>query len=158
MTIERAILIMVWLVCVIAMPIVIPKGRSREAALVFLSNQVISWTLSLFFVEMNWFSNPVREFPAASGSNFTNNYVLYPFISTVFYLYYPGGKNLLIKALYQIGFILFACGYVYAIEKYTNLVKFHHFHILLNGIVFFLGLNVTRLYGRWFFKAVRGRG
>ncbi|MEW9701103.1 CBO0543 family protein [Paenibacillus sp. SI8] len=152
MTIERAVLLTVWLVCLILIPITIPRARIREAVLVFLASQAITWTLSILFVEMGLLENPVREFPAATGTNFTNNYVLYPYLSTIFFLYYPLGKSLLRRICSQAVHLAIACIYVYAIKTYTDIVNYLHYNMFLTGIVFFLGMNVTRWYGYWFFK------
>ncbi|MFD0694489.1 CBO0543 family protein [Paenibacillus sp. GCM10027628] len=158
MTFERVILIIVWGIGLILIPLTIPKDRMREAALVFLANQMITWTLSVLFVEMGLFENPVREFPKAAGINFTNNYLLYPLSSTLFYLYYPKEKSPIIKVLYQACYVAVACIYVQAIATYTNLFKYVHFNAFYNGLVFFLGINAARFYGYWFFKKSHGEG
>ncbi|MBD0382524.1 CBO0543 family protein [Paenibacillus sedimenti] len=158
MTIERAILILIWLVAVILIPVAIPKDRTREAIVVFFANQMITWILSVLFVEMGWFENPVREFPKAAGTNFTDNYLLYPLTSTLFYLYYPREKSLLIRVLYQASYIVVACIYMQTIETYTDLLEFVHFNIFYNGIVLFLCVNAVRFYGHWFFKKHQKEG
>ncbi|TXK76095.1 CBO0543 family protein [Paenibacillus sp. N3.4] len=94
MTVDRTILITVWVVCLIIIPLTVPKKRAREAALLFLCNQTITWTLSVLFVEMNLYVNPIREFPFATGSNFTNNYLFFPLLSVIFNLYYPKTSHL----------------------------------------------------------------
>jgi hypothetical protein len=152
MTVERVILIMVWVVSILLIPIAIPKHRTREAVLFFLSTQMITWILSLLLVEWSFLENSIREFPAASGSNFTNNYFFFPFISTVFSLYYPSQKPAYIKVLYQVRFILFVGTYLAFISTYTDILHYIHFNVFLHMLMLSLIFNVSRMYGGWFFQ------
>ncbi|MEC0227093.1 CBO0543 family protein [Paenibacillus alba] len=152
MTVERAILIWVWVLCIVLIPILIPKRRSREAILLFLANQLLTWILSVMFVEWGLLENPIREFPAASGSNFTNNYLLFPFLSTLFSLYYPNHKSFGLQVLYQIMFVLGGGIYIACISKYTELLRYIHLNVYLQMLVTLIVINMTRLYGIWFFQ------
>ncbi|WP_141225065.1 CBO0543 family protein [Paenibacillus sp. yr247] len=155
---ERTILIMVWVVCIVLIPITIPKNRTREAVLLFLSTQLITWILSLLYVEGKLLEYPIREFPAATGSNFTNNYLFFPFLSTLFSLYYPKQKSIYIEVLYQAGFILFVGAYLALIATYTGTLHYIHFNLFIHMLMNVLVFNVIRTYGAWFFQKKTHRG
>ncbi|GFZ81249.1 hypothetical protein GCM10008018_28610 [Paenibacillus marchantiophytorum] len=152
MSVERAILILAWVICMTLMPILVPKNRIRQAVLLFLSTQLITWVLSVMFVEWGFYENPIREFPAASGSNFTNNYLLFPFISTMFSLYYPNSKSSVLKWLFQARFVIAIGTYCALISKYSNLLEYRHFNVYFHMLVIWAVLNITRKYEGWFFS------
>lgn len=152
MTVERVILIIVWIVCLVIIPIKIPKHRIREAVLLFLSTQMITWIMSLLLVEWQAIENPVREFPAASGSNFTNNYLFFPLVSTLFALYYPSRKSEVIRFFYHLRVVLFLAIYLMLISSYTEILKYVHFNIVLHVVLLWLVLNAVRRYAEWFFQ------
>ncbi|OPH59424.1 hypothetical protein BC351_21195 [Paenibacillus ferrarius] len=118
----------------------------------FLANQLLTWILSVMFVEWGLLENPIREFPAASGSNFTNNYLLFPFLSALFSLYYPNHKSLGLQVLYQLMFVVGGGIYIACISKYTELLRYIHLNVYLQMLVTVIILNMTRLYGIWFFQ------
>lgn len=152
MAMERVILIIVWIVCLIIIPIKIPKHRTREAVLLFLFTQMITWIMSLLLVECQAIENPVREFPAASGSNFTNNYLFFPLLSTLFALYYPSQKSGVIRFFYHLRVVLFLAIYLMLISSYTEILKYVHFNIVLHVVLLWLVLNAVRRYAEWFFQ------
>ncbi|MBP1964777.1 CBO0543 family protein [Paenibacillus aceris] len=152
MTVERVILIVIWVVCIVLIPVMIPKHRTREAVLLFLFTQMITWIMSLLLVEWKAIENPIREFPSASGSNFTNNYIFFPLISTLFALYYPGQKSVAIRTFYQVRIVLLAGIYLILISRYTQILHYIHFNIFLHMILLWIVLNVVRTYASWFFQ------
>lgn len=151
MTVERVILIMIWVVCFVLIPVMIPKHRAREAVLLFLFTQLITWIMSLLLVEWQAIENPIREFPAASGSNFTNNYIFFPLISTLFALYYPSQKSAAIRFFYQIRIVLLIGIYLQLIASYTEILHYIHFNVFLHMIILWIVLNAVRTYASWFF-------
>lgn len=150
MSLERFILIVVWLFIIIV-AVRLPREKWREACLVFLSCQVLTWSLSLIFVELNWLENPVREFTKAAASNFTFNYAFYPIVNVLHSLYYPRKKNMLRKVFHTFFYASILTVFVVFVERYTDLIHF----IKLNWYMsFFIGLIVfysVQKYKEWFF-------
>lgn len=93
MSLERMILIITWVSIVLLLLLLVPKDKRRDAFFIFLTGQVISWSVSHIFVELQWLENPIREFNKASGSNFTFNYALYPTFHVIYCLYFPRKKT-----------------------------------------------------------------
>ncbi|UJF32971.1 CBO0543 family protein [Paenibacillus hexagrammi] len=149
---ERLVLICVWGVCAAAALLFIPRHRIREAMPYFFFNQLLTWVISLLLVEFGLLDNPVREFPLATGSNFTNNYILYPLIATMFCLYYPVHSRWLSRVGYQLLFIAGPNLYIYFIALYTQLLLMKSYSMWMNVLIFFAGMNATRLYGNWFLQ------
>ncbi|MDU0205079.1 MULTISPECIES: CBO0543 family protein [Paenibacillus] len=152
MTVERGVLIVIWIVCIILIPIKIPKHRTREAVLLFLSTQMVAWIMSLLLVEWQAIANPIREFPAASGSNFTNNYIFFPMVSTLFALYYPSRNSGVITFFYHLRVVLFLAIYLTLVSSFTKILKYVHFNIVLHTVLLWLVLNAVRTYVEWFYQ------
>lgn len=158
MTLERWILLAAWVLCALIMLFAVPKHRFREALLLLFSNQVITWSLSLLFVEAGMIENPVREFPIATRANFTFNFVLYPTLSMLFGLYYPlrgsRGKQL----LYQAGIITGIASCLTGVVLYTQLIEFPRFNWLLGCLVLLFGFNGSRKFVLWYLKGLPQKG
>lgn len=152
MIVERAILVAVWVLCLLLIPFKIPKHRAREAVLLFLFAQMTMWIMSLLFVEWRIIENPIREFPRSTESNFTNNFVLFPFISTLFSLYYPSQKPVSIRVLYHLRVVMAIGVYLVIIESYTDLLNYMYMNVFLHMIILWLVMNAVRIYAGYFFQ------
>ncbi|MDD9270981.1 CBO0543 family protein [Paenibacillus sp. GCM10023248] len=152
MTVERVVLIAVWAVCLLLIPLMIPRHRIREAVLLFLFTQMITWVMSLLFVEWRFIENPIREFPAATQSNFTNNYLLLPLLSTLFSIYYPAQKPASVRFLYHLRIVLAIGVYLAFVSSYTEILNYVHFNIYAHILVVWLVINAVRSYASYFFK------
>lgn len=126
--------------------------RLPEAIIQLMATQTLTWTLSLLFVNFHLMSNPVREFPRATDSNFTFNYVFYPSINVLFSLFYPRKSKWLPTITYHVLFAFGMFAFSCAIELHTELLRYEKMEGYMRIFVFWVGLNVTRLYGNWFFK------
>ncbi|SEP14965.1 hypothetical protein SAMN05518847_12019 [Paenibacillus sp. OV219] len=51
MTIDRIILISIWVVSTVLMVIATPRNRIREAMVIFMFKQVLTWMLGIIVVE-----------------------------------------------------------------------------------------------------------
>ena len=151
MTIDRWILTAVWVLCIPAMMLIIPRKRWREAALLFVFNQSITWMLSLIQVEAGFAVNPVREFPRAVASNFTFNFILYPTVAVFFAFYYPK-SGWLRKFLYVAAFVGSLWLFVWLVVHYTQLVRLTRFPWWAVILVFTAGFYATRKYYEWYFR------
>ncbi|MCD1258635.1 hypothetical protein B5M42_007285 [Paenibacillus athensensis] len=152
MIINRIVLAAAWLAALTILVVAYRRGRLPEALIQLMATQVLTWTLSLIFVNFHFMSCPVREFPRATDSNFTFNYMFYPSINVLFSLFYPRIQAWLPKLAYHVLFSLGMFAFSCAVERHTELLQYGSMHGLMRILVFWLGLNATRLYGDWFFK------
>lgn len=108
--------------------------------------------MSLLLVEWQAIENPIREFPAATGSNFTNNYIFFPLVSTLFALHYPSQKSVAGRFFYHVRTVLLIGIYLKLISSYTELLDYIHFDIYLHMLLLWIVLNAVRKYAAWFFQ------
>ncbi|MDF2926468.1 MAG: hypothetical protein K0R57_5382 [Paenibacillaceae bacterium] len=158
MTTERLILVVSWLLCLGVLAFGIPAGKRREAMIVFFFSQIITWTLSLVFVQLGMISNPVREFEKATRANFTFNFLLYPTVSMMFSMYYPSKSSKLKQFLYQLAIIGVVSLSMQYVEVYTELMEFNHFNWFIGGLVLLFGVNASRKYAQWYFNHLPDKG
>jgi len=152
LTVERMIIISVWVLITPALILFIPKRNRRKAVIVFLAAQVFSWSLSLILVEAGWVVNPVHEFSRASTSDFTFNYALYPTLVVFFSQYFPRNKRLIIKWLYSLGYISLVTGFVEMIQKHTQLIHFKKMSLSFRFCLFLILFYLVYQFGEWFFR------
>lgn len=158
MSIEKIILAAVWVLSVFALLTGVPKDRRREAALVFVTGQTLTWSLSLLFVEWEWVQNPVREFQKATAANFTFNFVLYPTVTVFYSLYYPKHGSAWARvgytALYLAAFMVFLS----VLQQYTDLMRQVPLYRYVGSVLVFLGVMAgVHAYKNWFFNASTSR-
>ena len=87
MTLERAVLIGIWITFPILLICFVPKDRVREMIAVFMFFQTLTWVFSLGLTYFDLLSAPIREFPNAKKVNFTVEYMVFPTIAVFFQLY-----------------------------------------------------------------------
>ncbi|WP_438449186.1 CBO0543 family protein [Gorillibacterium sp. sgz5001074] len=153
MTVERILLTVVWILIMI-MLFFIPKGKRREAIIVFLAVQAMTWSSSILLNEWGWIRNPTREFSRAVSQNFTFNFALYPMVAVIHSLYYPRnsgiGRRFSHTLLYTFAISLFIC----ITEAYTSLIQFLKPKWIMILITFLLSnfvLYLAQKYHEWYF-------
>ncbi|GGA90004.1 CBO0543 family protein [Ornithinibacillus halotolerans] len=151
--VEKIIEITAWIGTVLLLIKFVPKHRIREAQVIFLFKQVITWLFGLIVVEKNLISYPKRLFFSKTNkSSFTFEYFVYPALCTIFNLYYPEKKNNLIKLLYY----FFHSGLITAFEllmlKYTKLIKYKKWTWYWSLSTIWFTYYLSHLYHSWFFK------
>ncbi|MNE76043.1 hypothetical protein D3C80_1722550 [compost metagenome] len=129
----------------------------KEAFILFMSAQVITWPAGLLLVELDFMTNPVREFPIATRSNFTFNYMFYPIVSMAANLYYPVNASKWKQAVYQIAAVGGLSGLMQLVSIHTLLIDHVMFNWLLSFLIMFLAFNATRKYAVWYFRGLRRR-
>jgi hypothetical protein len=158
MTLERGILAAAWLISFAIFIFLVPRNRVKEAVILFLSAQVITWPAGLLLVELDFMTHPVREFPVATRSNFTFNYLFYPVISMLANLYYPFHASKWKQAAYQLAAVGGLSGLMQLVRSYTQLIDHVKFNWLLSFLIMFLAFNVTRKYAVWYFRGLKRSG
>lgn len=152
MLLERVVLISVWILSVLGLILWIPREKIREAQLVFLFEQIITWLVGLIVVELKLIEYPVRELPYATRSSFSFEYFIDPAITAIFVLRYPEGKSTLSKIGWYILFPTWLTIVELLIERYTNLIKYLHWAWYWSWITQLITFYLSRQYYRYFFK------
>ncbi|PZD95405.1 hypothetical protein DNH61_12775 [Paenibacillus sambharensis] len=150
-TTDRVVLTVVWSLVVGSFLFLVPGSKRRESLIVFFSCQMLTWSLSLLFVEFGLLTNPVREFQEATQTNFTFNYAFFPMIAVFYNLYFPERAGRMLKLAYMALVPMIATVCTLLAEHYTNLIHYKHFHWYMNWFVFAAGFYAMRRYAIWFF-------
>ncbi|MCZ8514004.1 hypothetical protein O9H85_16555 [Paenibacillus filicis] len=154
MSIEKSILIAIWTVCVPALLTGVPKRRYREAVLVFVTSQTLTWSISLLFVEWKWIQNPVREFQKATAVNFTFNFILFPTVTVFYSLFYPKTRSRPFRIGYTVLYIGCLMAFLTVMHRYTELARVVPLYRYAGtGLVFLGVLQAVHRYKNWFFSA-----
>ncbi len=107
MSIDRWILIGFSFLCIIAIVKLLPREKLRDAWVLFLSLQVITWPAGLFAVEMGWIEYPTQFFLNMNNYNrasFSFKFFLFPIVAIFFSLYYPNKIKKRNALIYYIAF------------------------------------------------------
>lgn len=153
MTIEYAIIIIAWIITIILLIKFIPKDKIREALVVFMFKQLITWSTGLIVVELRLIEYPVRLFfQFSSRTSFTFEYFIYPSLCAIFNLNYPDGKSKLARFRHYFNYCSSMTVIEVIIEKYTNIIKYVHWSWYTTWITLFITFYISRKYYLWFFK------
>lgn len=157
MNTERWILIGVCCLCMLLLIKLVPREKAREAWVLFLFLQVLTWPAGLFIVEMGWIEYPVQLFPHANDYNKTSfefEFFIFPLVSIIFSLHYPKNRTKKASFLYYLSFVGIFTAIEVLLEKYTNLVKYHGWHWYWSYITMTLALYLNHKYYLWFRKRI----
>ncbi len=149
---ERIILFSTWILLIFLLILLVPKDKIRDANIIFLFKQFVTWIFGLMVAERNLIKYPVRLFKNATKSSFTFEYFAYPAICVFFNLFYPFEKSI---AYQLIHFVLYTSGitiFEFILEKYTNLIKYINWKWYWTWITIFITFFISNMYYRWFFQ------
>lgn len=104
MTMERIILIGIWIVTILLLIFTIPRNKIREAFVIFSFKQMLTWFFEFLVVQYKLIEYPVREFPYAARKSFSFEYFFYPAICCVFNVKFPEDKGIIQKFLWYLFF------------------------------------------------------
>jgi len=150
--IESIIELLSWVVMIALLLIFVPKKKFREAQIIFLIQQVLTWPLGFLVAEMNLIEYPVRFFENASRTSFTFEYFVYPAISVLFVLYYPNKQSWVKRILYYASYCTAITGIEVVLEKYTDLIVYNSWNSYYTWLGLFVTFYLSKRYYRWFFK------
>lgn len=158
MNFERWFLIGFTVICIIALMKFIPKHKQRDAWVLFLFLQVVTWPAGLFTVEKGWIEYPTQLLPQTNSynkSSFSFEFFFFPVVAIFFSLYYPQRKHWLIVILYYVGISGFFTMVEVLLEHYTALVNYKEWkwYWTFSTVNTALFLN-DRAY-RWFKKGFK---
>jgi hypothetical protein len=156
MLIEWIVIISAWLVTILLLILFTPRDKIREAHVLFMFKQVLTWLTGLLVVEFGLIEYPVREFHIATATSFSFEYFIYPAVCIVFVLRFPKHKTV----WHKIGwFALFPTAITIGevlIERYTNLIKYINWTWYWTWLSLLLFDIITFCYYLWFIKKGTG--
>ncbi|MFB5193661.1 CBO0543 family protein [Neobacillus sp. KR4-4] len=151
MSVDYAVIILMWVIGIFTYIFFTPKKRYRKVAVTALICQSLLWLNSLVHVEFDLIAFPVREFPKATDLLITTEYFFYPLLCG-FYLAYEPKHSLRIRLIYLCSWISIITLYDFILVKFTNLIEYVHYAWYFTWIDFFCIFAVTNFVYQWFFK------
>lgn len=146
------ILISAWVVTILLLIFFVPKNKIRQAHVIFLFVQVITWVTGLIVVQLGLIEYPVRSFSNAYKASFDFEYFIFPSICVIFNLHYPEEKGILKRFLYY----SYYCSTITVIEviceKFANIIKYIHWTWYITWITLFITFYISHKYYLWFFE------
>lgn len=159
MNMERWILIGIIAISILALFFLVPKNKAREAWMIFLSLQIITWPAGLLAVEWNMIDYPIQLFSFANEfnrSSFTFEFFLFPVTAIMFNLYYPKKIKKTGTFFYYFLFAGFFTCLEVIIERHTELVNYISWHGSYTLVTVMVTLFLNHTYYHWFKKGVKG--
>jgi len=156
---ERWILIGILAISILALFFLVPKNKAREAWMIFLSLQIITWPAGLLAVEWNMIDYPIQLFSFANEfnrSSFTFEFFLFPLTAIMFNLYYPKKIKKTGTFFYYFLFAGFFTCLEVIIERHTELVNYISWHGSYTLITVMVTLFLNHTYYHWFKKGLKG--
>ncbi|WP_232463492.1 CBO0543 family protein [Tumebacillus avium] len=141
---------------ILALLLFVPKRRLREAIVLFMFPQLITWATGLFVVELRLIEYPYRSLPNVTRSSLDFEFFVYPALIVLFNLYYPerGAKEKRFWLYAGVaGAITF---YEVLLEKYTDLIAYHGWAWYWSFVTVWVTLYISRRYFVWFRKSLAG--
>jgi hypothetical protein len=152
MSSDTLIIITGWVITIVLLLIFIPKEKIRQAFLVFMFKQLITWLVGLVVVELRLIEYPVRSFAYASKTSFDFEYFIYPAFCVLFNLNYPEGKSFVRRSLHYVYFCSGLTAVEVLVEKNTDILEYLHWAWYTTFITLFLTFFISRQFYKWFFK------
>jgi len=152
MSTEAIILIVAWLITIIGLIISVPKIKIREAMVIFLFKQVITWIIGLLVAELGLIIYPVRSFAIATQSSFDFEYFIYPSLCVIFNLHYPVAKRFIRQLMHYVTYCSAMTIVEVFIERYTAIIDYIHWYWYVTWITLFITFFASRKFYLWFFK------
>ena len=150
---EKIIETSVWIIMTILLIKFVPRNRIREAWVIFLFKQFMTWIFGLVVVEKNLIRYPSRLFfKKASKTSFTFEYFVYPALCVLFNLYYPEKKSKIYKMYYYFSYTSFITVLELIALKYTKLIKYKNWNWYWTFSTLWILFYFSHMYYRWFFK------
>jgi hypothetical protein len=149
---DKMILTLAWIAAILLLLIFTPRDKIREAMIIFMFKQVLTWMFGLLVVELRMIEYPIRELPYATRASFGFEYFIYPATCVVFILRFPEDGSWLKK----LGWYLFWPTWMTIVEtileRHTNLVHFIHWTWYWTWITLLMTFYIARVYYKWFLK------
>lgn len=153
MIFEKTILYSLWLIT-FGLLFIIPRNKRRLALVAFLFKQAITWFLGLVIIEFGLISYPVRFFSEVNRASFIFEFFLYPVVCGIFNAFYPTKRSRIVQLGYYYLFPTFMTIIEVILERYTDLISYHHWNWFLTWLTLLITFFITRLFCIWFFSGL----
>ncbi|WP_052486993.1 CBO0543 family protein [Gordoniibacillus kamchatkensis] len=108
---------------VVALLVVVPANRVREAWVGFLNMQVITWAVGTLLVDYGLTVCPVRVFPLATRGDFVGDYFIYPGVAVLYYFLIPK-RSRSGKVWFTLAGSMIMAAWDYFMQKLTDLQEY----------------------------------
>lgn len=152
MLLDRIVLISVWIVTILGILLLTPREKIRDAHLVFMFKQVITWMFGLIVVEFKYIEYPIRIFEYATRTSFSFEYFIYPAVCIIFVLRFPKNKTILHKIGWYLLFPTWMTILEVLIERYTDLIHYINWSWYWTWLTLIFTFYLSRLYYTWYIK------
>lgn len=152
---ERLILIAIILFSIFVIFKFVPLNKIRDAWVLFLSLQMMTWILGLLAVEKELIEYPIQLFPHENMNNkssFSFEFYVFPVVGIIFSLYYPSKSNKIIQFLYYLIIISFFTFLEVLIERNTDLVHYIKWKWYWSLLSITIVLFINHTYYTWYKK------
>jgi hypothetical protein len=149
---DFVILVSVWIVAILLLVLFVPKQKIRDASVIFIFKQAITWAAGLYVVEKHWLEYPINEFGSANRSSFTFEFFAFPSVCVLFNLHYPEEKGWLRQILHYVMFVGTLTILEFFIQKYSDLIRYINWTWYWTFITESVDFYLARSYYRWFRK------
>lgn len=149
---ENKIVVITWVSLVLLLFWLVPQDKIREASVIFLFKQALTWILGLVIAEKNLIEYPVRLFKNATKSSFTFEYFAYPTICVFFNLYYPFEESIIYLFAHYFFYTTLITVFELLLERYTDLIIYLKWKWYWTWTSVFITFYISSLYYRWFFQ------
>lgn len=150
---ENLIEVASWIITLILLLLLVPVFKIREAILIFLFKQIITWLFGHLVVHLRLIKYPHRFFLCrATKTSFTFDFFVYPALCVLFNLYYPFNTGLPRQFLH---YFLFTSGITILeviFERKTQLIKYLNWKWYWTWVTLFITFMMSNLFYRWFFN------
>ncbi|MFC4098039.1 CBO0543 family protein [Paenibacillus xanthanilyticus] len=152
LAIDRTILISIDIIIALALIWLTPKDKLREATIIFLFKQTMTWSFGLLVVEWGLIEYPVREFVRANATSFSFEYFIYPSLCVIFNLRYPTRSARWKRWAWILAFPTAMTILEVMIERNTELIRFVHWNGYYTWITLLLTYLMSRTYFVWMYR------
>ncbi|TCP55621.1 hypothetical protein EV586_103274 [Tumebacillus sp. BK434] len=155
MRLEIWIWIFAWLSIPLVLYLLVPRTKVPDAHIVFLFAQLLTWTIDLLNVQFDLVQFPYREFQYATKTSFTLHYIFYPGVFVLYALFVPERRGWPVRVGYHALWTLLIVLFIYALDRYTELVKLVYTNFFLRFGITLTLLLLTRVFYVWYRKGFR---
>lgn len=152
MSIDTLLIIMGWLITIVLLLFFVQRNKIRQALVVFMFKQLITWLVGLLVVEFRLIEYPVRSFAYACKTSFDFEYFIYPSFCVLFNLHYPEGKSFKKRFLHYMYYCSALTAVEVIVERYTDILEYINWTWYTTFITFYITFFMSRQYYKWFFK------
>lgn len=149
---DRGILTFCWLLSIFLLAKLVPANKARQATVMFLYKQIVTWLFGTIVAEKGLIEYPVRIFKRAYKGSFSFEYFFYPTLCAIFNVYYPEKSIWPIKLFYSTISAGLKTFIEVLLEKHTNLIKYINWKWYWSFTTMALTNYSSRLFYRWMFK------